>query len=612
VGLTAGDQSVIDHEFCCRLLQLAVGCDQLSITELACMELVSRKLHVCEYRHRERAIGAAQGDELLEDAHLYPGVGETRGLAMVSPSLLSYFSKKLKTEAAILNERRKMREERAEHQASASSRGGKGGQAALQSLVDKQRSEITVLKAQIATPRKAGSKREGLGRPPGGKRGRRRRAVQNAFINSSTSECLAAVNWLYGKEGSPDFNSLSLAQRAGALDLRRRLAALGPPPVSLAAALRELRRPTPGCLDEPAKPATFSVDSIALPPDDAKCKPGEHLDASCTIALLFVAKSDGGRRLVLDARKVNSYLHDPPTVELPTAGAWSGLRTREGDELVVEQVDIEAAFYRVEAPVGLAELMAVPSVLVSDLLKLDLSLPVEMVKGERAAPPPGRAPHGVELVPALLPRVVPSHVLKAGFREQDMISDEHVVKDVARGPAVAAYVDGAVVVGVDRKRARDGIAAVERELEASALRCKGIATTADEQSFTGLVFLRGTGEVRLSSSRLWKMRLALLELASQKYVSGRAAFQLVGHYNWAALLRGPLLSVFSAAYRYARKVGDNVWRPRPDVAAELRAAGVLLGLAYLDARRPIDPLVTNANASSGDGDPEGALFGGFG
>eukprot|EP00959_Pyramimonas_sp_CCMP1952_P082368 1721012-Pyramimonas_sp.AAC.1 len=60
--------------------RMAVVYDQLNITELACMELVSRKLQMCEYRRRGRAIGASQGDELLEDAHLFLGVGETRGL----------------------------------------------------------------------------------------------------------------------------------------------------------------------------------------------------------------------------------------------------------------------------------------------------------------------------------------------------------------------------------------------------------------------------------------------------------------------------------------------------------------------------------------------------
>ncbi|CAK0821451.1 unnamed protein product, partial [Prorocentrum cordatum] len=486
--------------------------------------------------------------------------------------------------------RRKMREGRSEHQASASSHECKGGQAALQSSVDKQRSDITKLKAQIATPGKAGSKCD----EPGSTPSRLRDAAADdglrrmLFINSWMSARLAAVTWLGGREGSPDFNSLSLSQRVGVLDLRSRLASLGPSRASSAAALSELRRAAPGYLEEPAQPAAFAVDSVALPLDDVKCKPSEHLvgqasdmwrlfkagmitfeeDTACAVAPFFVAKAGGRRRLVLDTREVSSYFHDPAMVELPTAGAWGGLRTREGDELVVEQVDIEAAFYRVEAPVGLSELMALP-----------------VISGKRTAPRLVMLPMGWNWSLYFCQHVVLAHVLKAGFREKDMISDRHAVKNIALSPSVATDVGGAAAVGVNRRQAQGGIAAVERELEAGGLRCKGIATAADEQPLAGLVFQQATGEARLPPGRPWKIRFALLEPASRKYVSGRAVFQLVGHCNWAALLRRPLLSFFSATYRRSRKAGDNARRPWPDVAPELRAAGALPGLAHLDARR---------------------------
>ncbi|CAK0799764.1 unnamed protein product, partial [Prorocentrum cordatum] len=573
------------------------------------MELVHRKLQMCEHKHRERAIGATQGDEPLGDAHLDLVAGETRGLAMVSPSLLS---EKLKTEAAILRERRKTTEERAEHQASASSKEGKGGQAVPQSLVDKQRPEIAKLTAQIATAGTAGkatslAARLAASEPPlfpvvaqrdpsptplraasailesprldavaAPGRGRRRRPVRNASVGSWMLERRAAVNWLRGREGGPDFNSLSLVR------VFRTCGAAWPPGSDS----------VPGYLDEPAKPAAFAVDSVALPLDGVKgnlasawlvrrLSKAEVItfgeDAACTIAPFCVAKSDGRRRLVI-ARKVNSCIHDPATVELPTAGVWSGLRTREGDELVVEQVDIEAAFYRTEAPAGLSVIAVLPSVLVSDLAKIDPSSPVEMISGKRTAT-----------------RLV---VLPTGWTLPSAPRSQRV--------------DGAAGAHRHRQRARGGAAAVERELEAGGLRCKGIATTADERAPAGLVFQRATGEARLSSIRPWKMHLALLGLASQKYVPGRAVFQRFGHCKWADFLWGALLSVFSSERRCARKAGVNAWRPRPDVASELRAAGALLGLACLSARRPVDPLGTSAGASTGNGDPEGTLFGGIG
>ena len=114
------------------------------------------------------------------------------------------------------------------------------------------------------------------------RRGRRRRAAQNAFVISWTLERAAAINWPCGEEGSPDFDSLSLSQRAGALDLRGRLASPGPPPVSSAAALSELRRDAPCYVEGPAKPVTFAVDSVASPLDGIKRKPGDHLAAEAS------------------------------------------------------------------------------------------------------------------------------------------------------------------------------------------------------------------------------------------------------------------------------------------------------------------------------------------
>ena len=66
----------MDHEFCARVLQSAVVFDQLNVSELACMELICRKLQMAEYRH-----GAARGSLLVhgnrrdsENAHECPSI----------------------------------------------------------------------------------------------------------------------------------------------------------------------------------------------------------------------------------------------------------------------------------------------------------------------------------------------------------------------------------------------------------------------------------------------------------------------------------------------------------------------------------------------------------
>ena len=165
VNLTASDDIVAEHEFCSRLLQTATVFDQLNIGELACMELVSRRLQMCEYKYRDRILGRIQGGEVEEDAHLYMGTGETRGMLCISPALLSHVTDEQHKEAAVMKEKRKLKEERALNR---SSGGGGEGSAdrsrQLQSLVDKQKAEIAKLKGGPtgggdAAPKSAGAPR---------------------------------------------------------------------------------------------------------------------------------------------------------------------------------------------------------------------------------------------------------------------------------------------------------------------------------------------------------------------------------------------------------------------------------------------------------------------
>ena len=123
VGLNASDQAVMDHEFCARVLQSAVGFDHLNVNELACMELICRKMQVAEYRHRERIPSGRGGAELQKDLHLCNGKG-------IAPAMLDHMTGELPREANVLKERRTMRKERQ------ASRGGSEGNVSASSLYD--------------------------------------------------------------------------------------------------------------------------------------------------------------------------------------------------------------------------------------------------------------------------------------------------------------------------------------------------------------------------------------------------------------------------------------------------------------------------------------------
>ncbi|CAK0839254.1 unnamed protein product [Prorocentrum cordatum] len=113
--------------------------------------------------------------------------------------------------------------------------------------------------------------------------------------------------------------------------------------------------------------------------------------------------------------------------------------------------------------------------------------------------------------------------------------------------------------------------------------------------------------------RVWKICQALLRQASQRFASASELPSLVGHFNWAALLRLPLLCIFqSTCHRFIKQAGDNRWRLWPEVVRDLRAAAALVPFADCDAKRPVDTMVCFTDASAGDLDPLGWMFGGYG
>ena len=174
VNLTSADPTVAEHEFCMRVVQLAVQYDQLNISELAAFELVLRRAQLAEYRLKDRILGSragsALGGDVDEDGYLYLGTSETRGMLMIAPTLTSHISEELHREATILKERRKLREERQSNRTreSPAGGGGRGGLSAeAQSKIDRLTAENKKLKEQNAAMAAAPAGAKGAGRGQG-------------------------------------------------------------------------------------------------------------------------------------------------------------------------------------------------------------------------------------------------------------------------------------------------------------------------------------------------------------------------------------------------------------------------------------------------------------
>ncbi|CAK0874488.1 unnamed protein product, partial [Prorocentrum cordatum] len=571
-GLSSSDQDVSIHALCCRIMHLLLTFDQLSASELACAELVCRRLQMAEYWRRDRIHSTSRGDELLEDARLYPGTGEARGLICIAPSLLTFVADELHKESMVLKGRRKLKEERMASRGDANSGSGGGDHqgrlAGMQSTADRQKSEIDKLKKQLA------------GAPKGDARSRGRRGLA---VDLWTCEVIAALNFLNGRVGGGGYGKLSAAQLADVDSLRDRVSAFGAPDIGPAAACRGSARQCADFLRDLFEAGMINFTS----------------ERKHALAPLFVAKRDGGgeRRMALDARRVNRMFYDPDVAELPTAGSWQSLRLEADSSLYLGQCDIEAAFYRFLAPAGLSELMILPSI---DRVALASVLPagaLDDTVSRNCSPCLKVLPMGWNWSLFFCQHTVEGMLGAVGFGDAKLVRDRKVIPDLATGPVSAAYVDGVAVIGTQYDEVVDQLSGIYGAFNDGGLKWKEMELPSQEQKFTGLIFDRDLGRISLGPAWMWKIRQALLCRASQPCASGSDLSSLVGHFNWASPLRRPLPCIFQSAYRFIQKV---------------RVAAALVAFAYYDAKRPADAMVYCTGACTGDLDPRGSLFGGYG
>jgi hypothetical protein len=113
--LTASDNGVDDHCFLSDVIETAVCCDQLNVSELQCFEKIARRLQLWEEVYSVKLRKAEGGEEVdgwLDERAIFLGQGKSRGHALVCPLLEAWVAKELEKESAVLKERRKAREER--------------------------------------------------------------------------------------------------------------------------------------------------------------------------------------------------------------------------------------------------------------------------------------------------------------------------------------------------------------------------------------------------------------------------------------------------------------------------------------------------------------------
>ena len=108
-GLTSADPGVVTHEHLCKLLQTALTVDQLDGSNSATIELICRELQLVEEKYGDRL---RSKDNFSEEGEYFMRTSVGQSNVCMCPALRTWISEEVRSDAAILKERRKAREER--------------------------------------------------------------------------------------------------------------------------------------------------------------------------------------------------------------------------------------------------------------------------------------------------------------------------------------------------------------------------------------------------------------------------------------------------------------------------------------------------------------------
>ena len=305
-------------------------------------------------------------------------------------------------------------------------------------------------------------------------------------------------------------------------------------------------------------------------------------ETPATVGTFFVWKKGKEKlRMILDTRIANTSFVEPWHCSLPTAASWSQLEVPVDGRLLLSQMDVDNAFYRIRCPPGMNEHFVMPAVKRSHLEALGVTLPAG--SSVRVSPRLEVLAMGFNWSLYFCQAMVKQCVLRAGIKEPQLVEDRRVPPCLASEVGSAVYVDGAAIIGLHDQVVEKYAVKVLDQLNAAGLLCHDIENHGEEQIFTGLD-IRQDGIIRVQPKRAWRLRLALVHVLQKGRVSGDDLRCLIGHFTWCALLRREALSLVSSVYAFMSAAGPHTWTLWASVRRELRWMAALIPLLATDTR----------------------------
>ena len=309
-----------------------------------------------------------------------------------------------------------------------------------------------------------------------------------------------------------------------------------------------------------------------------------------------MGKKGGQIRLVVDAREPNRMHRPPPHTALGTPAAlgeqdWTndalGLQASEPSELWGSALDLQDSFYQFENEI-LGEDFGFDFPEAADVYGCThvwSATGLEPVPSDEPVFPVFcGVPMGWSWALWAIHSIV-SHESAVALGGYDrLIKDRETPPSPQSGrPTASVYVDNVRIFGTSRGDADKGLHKVLKRLEAKGLACHEIERAATEFDTVGLR-CKGKRKILLHTDhRAWRLHLGTLGLIQRRRAAGWQLRVWLGHAVHFCMLARPLLSIFSATYKFVMEHLNDYVTLWPSVVQELQdfADGMFLAVVHL-------------------------------
>eukprot|EP00438_Fugacium_kawagutii_P026390 Skav226557 [mRNA] locus=scaffold1427:78867:80645:+ [translate_table: standard] len=304
------------------------------------------------------------------------------------------------------------------------------------------------------------------------------------------------------------------------------------------------------------------------------------------------------QRLVLDCRQTNLQFKEPPLTELGSLASLAQLSLEQDENLYVATADIKDCFYAAVMPPGLGDFFCLKEDVTADeAFYISGGTWKDLDHSARISPCFTVLPMGFNWSFYLIQCLHEQATMRAlGISRQQLVLDGQPSPSPSSSACLAMpYCDNVHSISTCQKTSQEGCDRICDELRNLGFELHEETAASMEVTTLGGLVDGCKGEVRASSTRMWRLIIAFKYMASAK-VSTLLVQKLLGHAMTVCVLNRAGMSVFRRLYDFIEAGGP----PRYLSADESRECLIFAGivpLLFADLRRSWSSTVTASDAS---------------